>query len=113
MPGLPHQMGMLRLQIRQGYVVDLTDPDVVDAWGFDAAALSAPDPDAAQQAHCRDVGRAVRPVADVLRAPSARGAGENVPVYADREGSDLDWALIEALVRDTPAHVRQRSTEAW
>jgi RES domain-containing protein len=112
-PGLPPAMGVLRLLITDGRYADLTDPDVVAAWGFDAAALHADAPSDAQRAECHRVGAAVRAVADFLTAPSARAGGQNVPLFPDREGGELLMRLQQARAATPPPHLQQRSREAW
>ncbi|GJG89615.1 hypothetical protein tb265_47960 [Gemmatimonadetes bacterium T265] len=112
-PGLPPAMGLLRILVTDGRYADLTDPDVVGAWGFDAAALHADAPSDAQRAECHHVGAAVRAVADFLAAPSARAGGQNVPLFPDREGGELLMRLQQARAAAPPAHLQQFTREAW
>src|SRR5215203_114573 len=76
-PGIPPVMGLLRLLIKDGQYADLTDDDTVALWEFESESLVADDPTDAQKAHCHHAGMSVRPVADLLLAPSARGGGQN------------------------------------
>lgn len=112
-PGLPPVMGLLRIVITDGRYADLTDSSVVALWGFDRHALVSRHPDASQQAHCHDIGSAVRPLGDFLLAPSARADGENIPVFADRENGGLIWNLTAARAAAVPGDLAQRASESW
>lgn len=62
---------------------------------------------------CWTLTRAVRAVADALQALSARGTGRNMPLFPDRESSDLEMNLASATRVSTPARFVQRSCESW
>jgi RES domain-containing protein len=112
-PGLPPEMGLLRIVIREGRYVDLTDGDVQRAWDVDPAVVKASDPTADQRAACHAIGRAVRAVADLLLAPSARDEGANIPLFTGRESGELVIDLSSASTARPPAHLEQVSREAW
>jgi RES domain-containing protein len=112
-PGLPPEMGLLRILIQDGRYVDLTDADIRRAWDIDPAVLEAGAPTEQQRAACHAIGRAVRAVADFLLAPSARDDGANVPLYPDREGGGLVIDLSSASGARPPAHLAQVSHEPW
>jgi RES domain-containing protein len=111
--GLPPEMGLLRIVIREGRYVDLTDADVQPAWQVDAAVLEASDPTEDQRDACHVIGRAVRAVADFLLAPSAREEGANIPLFADRDGGGLVMDLSSVSPARPPAHLARVSREAW
>jgi RES domain-containing protein len=112
-PGLPPRVGVLRIQIRAGHVVDLYESSVCALWHVDPAPLIATHPTASQVAECHALGRAARAVADLLVAPSARAEGSNYAVFPDRTNSELAWQLIAAGVEEPPAALRQRSSKEW
>jgi hypothetical protein len=97
--GLPTEMGLLHIVVRDGRYVDLTDAEVQRAWDVDPAALDADAPTTDQREACHAIGRAVRAVADFLLAPSARGAGANIPLFADSESGGL---VIDLSARRRP-----------
>jgi RES domain-containing protein len=112
-PGLPPEMGLLRIVIREGRYVDHTDADVQRAWDVDPAVLEASDPTGDQRDACHAIGRAVRAVADFLLAPSAREDGANIPLFVDREGGGLVIDLASASTARPPGHLAQVSREPW
>lgn len=61
------------------------------------------------------IGTNVRAVADLLRVPSARGAGQNIPLFV--VGRDDDEMSIRLVASHpyvaTPLQLTQRATEAW
>ncbi|MCU0646479.1 MAG: RES family NAD+ phosphorylase [Gemmatimonadaceae bacterium] len=114
-PGLPSRMGVLRVLLRAGRFVDLTDANACAAWGVLPATLVANHPPDEEREACWRVARDIRSVADFLRAPSARAAGSNVPLFV-RGRRDSEWVfeLIAAdAARVTPESLRQVSTESW
>jgi len=76
-------------------------------------ALSAAAPTPGERNACHEVGRRVRVIADFLQAPSARATGANVPLFPDREGSTLRYALAAAREARPPDHFLQTSRETW
>lgn len=113
--GLPRQWGLLRILVTDGKFADIRDPAVCLAWGVDPAALIAADPSPAQQEACWQLARDVRAVADFLRAPSARGDGENIPLFIGaRPTATLAFRLSGVdTTRTTPDYLWQRPQESW
>lgn len=111
--GLPPDMGVLRLVVTAGRYADVTAEDGCAAWDVPCAALADPDPDERDVESCWRLGRAVRAVADALRAPSARGDGANMPLFPDREASELGLELQAVSHRGVPDGFMQRSNESW
>jgi hypothetical protein len=75
--------------------------------------LSAPAPTDDNRDACWALGRAVRAVADFLRAPPARADGANIPIFADREDRDLRMEMQYAIRQPPPDHLAQRTEEPW
>lgn len=111
--GLPPAMGLLRIIVGEGQYVDLTDSDTRELWDVDQNALSVAAPTPGERDACHEVGRRVRVIADFLQAPSARATGANVPLFPDREGSTLRYALAAARETRPPDHFLQTSRETW
>jgi RES domain-containing protein len=111
--GLPPAMGLLRIAITGGRFADLTDPAARDCWDVSERALTAAEPSPDERERCWALARGVRAVADFLVAPAARAAGENVPLYPDREHGALRMTLRRAARRAPPAHLAQAAREAW
>lgn len=113
--GLPAYMGLIRLLLTQGAFVDFGQEHACTAWQVNAVALRSESPSPEEQQVCWDLARRVRALADFLRSPSARGEGDNVPLFVDgRTDTELELELISvATQRDTPAHFRQAPTESW
>ncbi|MCU0634751.1 MAG: RES family NAD+ phosphorylase [Gemmatimonadaceae bacterium] len=115
LPGLPSRMGMLRVLLQAGRYVDLTQAEKREAWHISRDALLAADPTAVEQNDCWLVARAIRALADFLRAPSARADGTNLPLFVQgRRDTELKFDLIAAdSAHETPMHLRQRAAESW
>lgn len=114
-PGLPPTMGMIRVLVTSGRFVDLADASVRADWGVELHTITAMRPTLREEAQCHEVGRHVRAVADFLRAPSARAAGENIPLFVDgRPDAELAMELWSTESRRaTPEPLRQRAAEEW
>jgi RES domain-containing protein len=112
-PGLPPRMGMIGLLVLSGRYADFTDDGVARSWGVDPQDLSASTPTDAQREACWTVGRAARAVADFLQTRSARAGGANVPLFPDREQSELRYELQYLSERPPPDHLRQTPAERW
>lgn len=112
-PGLPPRMGMIGLLILSGRYADLTEEETARSWGVDLEDLSAPAPTDAQREKCWAIGRAARAVADFLQTRSARAGGANVPLFPDREQSELRYELQYFSERLPPEHLRQNTEERW
>ena len=110
---LPPDMGLLGILVPVGRYADLTDDATQAAWEIDAGALTAESPTEAERNACWAVARAVRVVADFLQAPSARADGMNVPLFPDREQSELRLELQFTRRSIVPEHLRQRPRESW
>lgn len=110
---LPPDMGLLGILVPVGRYADLTDPATQAAWEVDASALTAESPTEAERNACWAAARAVRVVADFLQAPSARAEGMNVPLFPDREQSELRLELQFTRRSTVPEHLRQRPLESW
>lgn len=106
--GLPPSMGLLRIVVQAGRYADLTGDAGRAAW--DVALSDLVDDD---WLLCWTLARAVRAVADALHAPSARATGTNMPLFADRQNSDLEMDLASATRASTPARFVQHSRESW
>jgi RES domain-containing protein len=111
--GLPPTMGFVGILVRAGRYVDLNDVKTRQAWDADAGALRAIAPTQTEAENCWAIGRAVRAVADFLMAPSARGTGANIPLFTDRENSELVYTLQSIQRGRIPSEFAQRPTEAW
>lgn len=111
--GLPPSMGLLRIAVLAGRYVDLTTATARKQWELPLAALTATTPTRAEEAACRRAGAAIRMVADFLQSPSARGPGRNVPIFADREDSELHMRLEGVVYREPPQGLRQQAREQW
>ncbi|HEX5634544.1 MAG TPA: RES family NAD+ phosphorylase [Gemmatimonadales bacterium] len=109
--GLPAATSVLRIVVLAGSHVDLVDERTREAWGATRAMLVADD--GIHVAACHALGRAVRAVADFFESPSARGAGANVPLFADRDDGELRMDLAGVDRRPVPEALRQRSRERW
>jgi RES domain-containing protein len=112
-PGLPEMMGLIRILIRGGRYVDLSESDVQEAWNADARALAASAPTPAEMEHCWEIASAIRAVADFLKAPSAQGDGENVPIFPDREAGELQYQLQSTRHVIVPPRFVQQPSEEW
>jgi RES domain-containing protein len=114
-PGLPQQMGMLRVLLPAGRFVDLSLADQRDAWGISADALLSTVLTVEHREACWRVAHDIRSSADFLRAPSARAAGERIPLFVrGRRDSELPFDLAAAYsARETPAPLRQAATTSW
>jgi RES domain-containing protein len=112
-PALPLDMGLLGVLVLEGRYVDLTDKSTRAAWEVDAAALIATSPTERERNACWGVARSIRPVADFLQAPSARASGMNVPLFPDREQSELRYELQFTRRSAVPSHLQQRPRESW
>ena len=110
---LPLEMGMLTLVISNGLYADLTDETDRTAWDIAHEDIIAESPTDAQWEQCLQLGRAVRAVADFLIAPSARGEGDNVPLFPDRLGGELDVQLAAARRVSPPTHLVKPTAEPW
>lgn len=110
---LPPEMGLLGVLVVVGCYADLTDSATQAAWEVDVAALVADTPTPAERDACWTVARAVRTVGDFLQAPSARADGMNVPLFPDRERSELRMELQFARRSIVPVHLRQHARESW
>ena len=112
-PGLPPEMGFIGILITVGRFADLTDADTAARWDASPAVLTAQDPTPDERDICWAVGRAVRAVGDFLRSPSARGAGANIPIFADRERGDLRMEMQYGVRQAPPEHLRQHTNDPW
>lgn len=61
---------------------------------------------------CWVVARSIRVVADFLQAPSARADGMNVPLFPDREQSELRLELQFTRRSTVPGHLQQQARES-
>jgi RES domain-containing protein len=115
LPGLPPTMGLIYLNILKGEHVDLNDGDTRNAWGISLASIQADTPTLRQQEDCWEFGRAVRVVADFVRAPSARAPGDNIPLFIGfRSTGDFDYAISGAdPSRSTPQRFHATAQEEW
>lgn len=111
--GLPSDMGSLRILLIEGRYADLSTEVAAVAWNCDWESLASPEPTEEQQSQCYFVGRAVRAVADFLSAPAARANGFNVPLFHDRENSELSMELHAAGPSEVPRHLRQKAKRLW
>lgn len=111
--GLPPRMGLLRIAVLAGRYVDLTSAAARAYWELPLETLMAQAPSRDEEEACRRTGAAIRVLADFLQAPSARGPGRNVPIFADREHGGLRMSLASVVRRDPPAALRQRARETW
>jgi RES domain-containing protein len=111
--GLPPEMGMIGILIPVGRYADLTDPSTRSLWEISEAALTADEPSPEQREMCWTVARSVRALADFLVTASVRSEGDNVPLYPDRDGSEIRMELQYADRRAVPVHLLQRPTEDW
>jgi RES domain-containing protein len=111
--GLPPDMGVLRLVVAAGRYADVTTEDGCAAWDVSRAALADPEPDERDVESCWRLARAVRAVADAIRAPSARGEGANMPLFPDREEGELGLELQAVSHRAVPDRFAQRPNEGW
>jgi hypothetical protein len=112
-PGLPQEMGLLRLQVESGRYVDFSDGDTCASWHIAADVLSREELDGAERELCWDVARATRAVADFLMTRSARADGANMPLFADREGGELRIDFLGASRRSPPEYLTQVAWESW
>lgn len=110
---LPREMGMIGLLILQGRYADFTDDEVVAAWEVDLETLRNPEPNETQQNACWELGRAVRAVADFLRAPSARHEGDNLCLYPDRRDGELRYRVQFTRPDTPPPYLTQEPGESW
>lgn len=110
---LPPDMGLLGILVPVGRYADLTDGATQAAWEIDATALTAEAPTEAQRNACWVVARSIRVVADFLQAPSARAHGMNVPLFPDREQSELRLELQFTRRSAVPRHLQQQARESW
>jgi RES domain-containing protein len=111
--GLPPDMGVLRLVVAAGRYADVTTDEGCAAWDVSHAALAESEPDEGQADVCWQLARAVRAVADAILAPSARAEGANMPLFPDRDASELALELQAVSHRAVPDRFLQRSHEAW
>lgn len=111
--GLPPTMGFAGFLVRAGRYVDMTDVKTREAWDADAGTLRGIAPTQIEAEHCWAIGRAVRAVADFLMTPSARGTGANIPLFPDRQNSELVYTLQSVQRGRIPSAFAQRPTEAW
>lgn len=111
--GLPPDMGVLRLVVASGRYADVTTEDGCAAWDVAHDALANADPDARDIESCWRLARAVRAVADAILAPSARGDAANMPLFPDREESELGLELQAVSHRGVPDRFAQRPNESW
>lgn len=111
--GLPPDMGTVRIVVTVGRFAALTEPEVRKAWNVAEAALTADDPTTEEREICWAVARSVRAVGDFLTSPSARASGANVPLFANREGGQLDLDFHAARPGGIPPHLAQVTSESW
>lgn len=111
--GLPQTWGMLRILVKAGHYADLRHPDTRKAWGATLNDLSAPEPTLEQQERCWAVARGVRAVGDFLISPSARGEGDNIPLFLGRDGSELEYSVPACGRKKVPSHLVADSIEPW
>jgi RES domain-containing protein len=112
-PGLPATMHLLHIVVAAGRYADLRESEVRDDFRATLEVLKDEDPTEEQKEICWGVARVVRAVADFLISPSARAAGNNVPLYPDRTDSELHCTFAAALGGQVPAHLAQSATESW
>jgi RES domain-containing protein len=110
---LPPDLGMLTVVISNGLYADLTDETDRIAWDVTHEELVVDVPTDAQRERCLQLGRAVRAVADFLIAPSARGEGDNVPLFPDRVGGELELRLAGAARVSPPEHLMRGTADPW
>lgn len=96
-----------------GRYADLCEGAVRNDFEVTLEALQSENPTQEQKEACWIVGRAIRALADFLMSPSARAAGSNVPLYADRPESELQSSFSAALPGRVPAHLAQHTEESW
>jgi len=112
-PGLPPDMGVIGIIVIVGRYAPLTEASAREAWDVPLAALAAEDPTPEEREIGWNIARAVRAVADFLQSPSARANGDNLPLFPDREGSELRMDFQFAEREAVPDHLRQPVTEPW
>ena len=103
----------VRRTLTVGRFADLMDADTAARWDVSPAVLTAQDPTPHDRDICWAVGRAVRAVGDFLRSPSARTAGANIPIFADRERGDLRMEIQYGVRQAPPEHLRQHTDDPW
>jgi RES domain-containing protein len=115
LPGLPPVMGLIRLTIVSGEYVVFNDDEAQDAWDISREAIQSEEPTPEQREACWRLGRAVRVVADFLRAPSGRADGDNIPLFiGERSRGDFRYEISATdVVRATPIDLRALARESW